>query len=377
MFRLGMPHHSDHGRHDVSAADTSGQGFLGGSVMERVYTNYASLPVGREALQAAGWTKHNTECDEHLGYAWTQHSSGPTTRKPLILYTTADGLPAGVGTIIQNFMPEQQKKWVTKSPLVAAADSQNDAFQIDVAFRSSDVCTEGAGHSGIGDRLIVNPGGEDSMEVPLTYDDSWKLGSCYDGMGTHAFLNTNDPSSTMPWQTSDLFPIVPMYHEGEISAIFFASVTSQVTIPMIDANWWEPVTLDDAAMCTNACDEKCDFTGNEGKEEWSTMHIYFNDHTKIKCAPDLECLSEGSVFMPGKASCCPAKASKNHQPEGSQPDDKQPGSNEPNGVDWVVVGILSGILVALGVSGLFLYSSSRRLRAPAEVNEVGLTETSI
>lgn len=295
MLGLGMP-----GDHDVVA-----QSSAFGETMERVYTKYASLPVGETALSEAGWTKHTGGCDPHLGFAWTQDSRGTTKSKPLVLYTTVDGQPAGVGTIFRKSFPAAQQKWVTETPLVQFW-GWGTVIQIDVAFRSAGVCTPGVSHSQIGDTLIVNPAGANSKVIPLSLEAPWVSGSCFDGMGTHAFLNTNDQAGPMPWSANDLFPVVAMYHEGKINSIFFASTTNQVTIPIISANWWEPVSLSNDAMCGNWCDQSCGFTDHD--DVWSTMHIYFNAHETVECAAELTCATDFFPF-PGKRSCCPGDVS--------------------------------------------------------------------
>lgn len=223
-----------------------------------------------------------------------------------MLYTTVDGQPAGVGTIFRtDSFPAAQQKWVTETPLVQYSGNDK-VFQIDVAFRSAGVCTSGVSHSQIGDTLIVNPAGANSKVIPLSLEAPWVSGSCFDGMGTHAFLNTNDQAGPMPWSANDLFPVVAMYHEGKINSIFFASTKDQVSIPVLSANWWEPVSLSDEQMCGNWCDQSCGFTDHD--DVWSTMHIYFNDHDTVKCAAELTCAT-GFFPFPGKRSCCPGSVS--------------------------------------------------------------------
>lgn len=309
MLGLGMQHVHDGSRsaHDVSASG------IGSGVLERVYTDYAELPIGEDALRAKGWTKHDGKgCHPQLGYAWSESRSGPTKRQPLVLYTTESGSPAGVGVVIRNVMLEPQLKWTTQNPVVEFQGG-DVAHHIDVAFRRSGVCGDSGVGSGIGEVLIVNPGGAYKMEIPLTEDEAragsnpWQKGSCYDGMGFHYFLNTKGESPP-EWSASDLFPVVPMFHEGKINAIFFASVTSQVTFPLIAANWWDPKSLSDSEMCANLCGN-CDFK-NHGGKRWSTMHLYFNHHRDIICpAEDDECDQSFFPFW-GRRSCCPAEAAQ-------------------------------------------------------------------
>jgi len=285
---LGMP------GGDMSSMSDS---VFGGERMERVFLRYGNLPIGQDELRAAGWKKHNNWCNPTLGFAWTLDKNGTTDSEPLVLYTTLTGKPAGVGTIFRMAsFPEAQQKWTTAEPLVKY--SGNDTvFQVDVAFRSRGVCSLFRLHSGIGDSLTVNPAGPHSQSIPLSFEAPWVEGSCFDGMGTHAFLNTGEDLS-MPWNADDLFPVVAMYHEGKFHAIFFASTKNQLPADPT-STWWEPGALSNARMCVNWCGE-CDFKNHD--EDWSTMHIYFNDHNEVKCDERLTC----SITSPENYGCCPS-----------------------------------------------------------------------
>jgi len=286
----------------------------GGHKMERQFTSYNKVPVGENDLLQSGWHKHSDAgCDSHLGVAWTKKSEGPTEGEPLIIYTTAGGQQSGVGTMIigwhglDSVHPNQQK-WTTAPSSIVVGNSNQ--FQINVAFRSGSIVCSGAVDSSldlVGDVLIVNPGGQHSKHLPLTYRESesqgWHRGSCFDGMGWHSFLDTSRMDGTMSWGSpANLFPVVTMYNdEGVINAFFFTSVQSQISIPLVKYNGWEPVALSDSNMCKNTCDSDCTF-GDLGKNgPWSTMHIYLRDHRDTVCPKRLHC------FVPG-ISCCEKSA---------------------------------------------------------------------
>lgn len=294
---------------DVHSADVFG------STMSRIFTEYEGLPVGANALNKAGWMKH--DCDENLGYAWTKgkdslgNNIGLTTKEPLKLYTNEDGLPSGVGTIIRKYLPPSQIKYTTKNSLVEVVLEKNDEeyWHVDVAFRTGNQCVNGMHSEGIGDKLTLNPGAasedeDESIEIPLNKNDAvtngWQKGSCFDGMGWHYFYNTHESPLPLPmdsghWNKGDLLPVVAMYYEGKINAIFFASAVSQSTplwwrpgLPR--RNKWEPANLPDPLMCANFCGE-CGFVTTDLETSFdmtafSTMHIYFNDHNAVKCADD-------------------------------------------------------------------------------------------
>jgi len=254
-------------------------------------------------------TKHNKQCDPYLGYAWTEDKSGATKSQPTKLYTTKGGQLSGIGVIMMGYghdsLPDAQEKWATTNPLVAPTPSAELAH-IDIAFRSGDiVCSGSTSGDIIGDTLKVNPaGGANSRLLPLSEAaakaEGWHRGSCFDGMGWHYFLDTAAGHGQMTWQAANLFPVVTMFHEGKINAVFFASQNDQVSIPIIKPNEWEPKSLTDSQMCANTCDADCHFGHTPHEGDWSTMHFYFRDHTPVVCDSSLHC----SITVPFRATCC-------------------------------------------------------------------------
>jgi hypothetical protein len=293
---------------------------FGGDYMERTFTSYVDLPLGATALQQAGWTKHGTSCDSNLGFAWTQDKNGPTESQPLTLFTTAAGQPSGVGYMIRgrgaHALPKPQMRWATAHPIVGSDEFPN-AAHVAVAFRSGDIICSGQSDPDvpIGDTLIVNPGGmrhwpwRSQMTLPLTESGAqhsgFKRGSCFDGMGWHYFLDTFLHNGELSWKAKNVFPIVTMYHRGEINAIFFASTVDQVSTPITAANEWDPLALSNEHMCGNLCDSACTFSGLPAVGPWSTAHIYFRNHTEVTCASDLTC----GITSPFRGNCCDAVSS--------------------------------------------------------------------
>ena len=299
---LGSGH--DHGQHAQHVEHAQ----FGGSVMQRTFTEYVGLPIGEDALVAAGWYKHGTACDPKLGFAWTQASSGATKDKPMKLYTTSGGQPAGVGIIIlghgEEPMAGDAKQWATVSPLVEPKNDPNISH-IDVAFRAGDIMCSGATDAAaIGDTLVVNPSGPSTKSLPLNVAEAkiggWKKGSCFDGMGWHWFFDETVGGGNLSWQADNLFPVVTMYDKGDINAIFFASTINQVAIPLLKSNAWEPRAIKNSEMCKNMCDPECTFAGLTSAGPWSTAHIYFKDHSLVKCEANLQCM----VSKPNAWSCC-------------------------------------------------------------------------
>lgn len=277
---------------------------FGGHKMEQTYLGYKDLPIGAQALKTQGWTQHKGKCDPHFGFVWTEDASGPTKRMPLKLYTTAAGQPSGVGVIMFGYgkkpLPDEQQHWASEQPLVGPPPT-SDVVHVDVAFRIGDImCSGEVSGDDIGDVLIVNPAGK-AKKLPLTEDeasgDGWHPGSCFNGMGWHYFFDTKVGGGKLSWQASNLFPVVVMYHEGKINSIFFASMNNQVSIPFIASNEWEHIALTDSQMCANTCDKDCTFAGTAA---WSTMHIFFNDHSQVTCPAGLKC----GIPWPITGNCC-------------------------------------------------------------------------
>lgn len=277
---LGVMNHShdDHG--------------FGGDKMERTFKNYVDLPMGAEALREAGWVKSDY-CDPTIGHKWTQGGAKITKKQPLVLYTTSFGQPSGVGVQIYGSLPKQQQQW--------ARIENHGVSLITVAFRKGDIiCSGSKSDSELGETLIVNPDGPASKELPLAEsaaeDEGWHRGSCFDGMGWHYFLDTQEGNNRMSWEAENLFPVVAMYHEGKVNAIFFASWVVQQTLFPPNANQWEPIPLANPLMCKNLCDSDCKFKGTSA---WSTLHVYFRDHSLVTCEPGLKCVAAG-------LGCCPS-----------------------------------------------------------------------
>jgi len=327
------------------AQDVHGAGF-GTDVMSRVFTRYHDLPVGEAKLVSGGWHK-GAACIVPIGYPWTRDASGATIGEPLTMYTNAAGQPSGVGAMMSKYLPPDQRKY--------AKDLGGGSWQIDVGFRSGDQCENVLRTEEIGDQLVVNPGGASTKTIPLTADEAvtqnWQKGSCFNGMGWHYFFNT--AGGTLPmagnfWNKGDVFPVVAMYHQGQINAIFFASVRDQFTYKWgcggcKDTNFWEPSTLNQFMMCKNMChpkDSDCGFerAGSIENSEWSTMHIYFRDTAGIGCGEGANC------FVPGAGMGCCGGSDSDRRPPPTVTSNTSPFPAVIGGL-----GLLAGVLVTFVV----------------------------
>jgi hypothetical protein len=255
-----------------------------GDRLVRTYTEYITLPKTAAEARAAGWQSSGT-CDPNTGMAFNFKGVGPSIEYPLTLYFTSGGQAAGAGVEVYGQLPEK---------LVNAgfwAVSGTDQYHITLSFRASQaMCSGSTSPDALGDRLIVNPGKLNYM-IPVIESElieaKWHKGSCFWGMGYHWFYDIQT-APNMSWQAQNLLPIVPMFNNGSVNAIFFASSSVQQSI--FDPHTWEPIPLPNFLMCKNTCDADCTFTGTSA---WSTYHIYFRDYSAVTCAGGCE------------SSCCP------------------------------------------------------------------------
>jgi len=377
--------------HSVQISDVKNAGF--GVQINRIFRVDNPLPLGEIELIKAKWTK-STECDDNLGWAWTFDTNGVTSAQPLKLYTNKAGSSSGIGIVIYDYMPLAQQRWTTSHPIVSPAPS-NTAFHLDIAFRNGNQqCSTTSASNNVGEVLIVNPGGEgqgNSKIISITEptepngDDNWQRGSCFDQMGWHYFLNTAGktlPSGFVPgWTKGDLFPVVPMYHEGALNAIFFTNSKRQSSgkdcnkiDPRVKTcnNNWDMRDLLDYQMCGNFCGA-CGWTAvnEEEKGNWGTMHIFFgDDFLNIQCPASAPCVAprNETTKRPGMGCCYDDDSRSTFAETKETIAESVPRVTSKDGLWAVVCGGL-GLLVGGAVLGLVVSQRQRRA-SEVEVSEM-------
>jgi len=255
-----------------------------GDRLVRTYTVYVPLPITVTDAKAAGW-QTNGVCDNATGIAYNFNGIGPSVSYPLTLYFTSGGQVAGAGVEVYG---ELLPKLVAAGFWTVVKANQ---YHITLAFREpSEMCSGSVSPNVLGDRLLINPN-KLNYRIPVIESEliaaNWHKGSCFAGMGHHWFYDI-ESAPKMSWQAQNLLPIVPMFDNGNINAIFFAS--SSVQQGLFDAHTWEPIPLLNSLFCQNTCDKDCTF---EGTSAWSTYHIYFRDRSAVTC--------NGGCEM----ACCP------------------------------------------------------------------------
>eukprot|EP01102_Stenamoeba_stenopodia_P010717 TRINITY_DN325_c0_g1_i1.p1 TRINITY_DN325_c0_g1~~TRINITY_DN325_c0_g1_i1.p1 ORF type:complete len:290 (-),score=52.60 TRINITY_DN325_c0_g1_i1:156-1025(-) len=247
-----------------------------GDRLIRDFTKYIPMPITVEDAEYDSWQQSSSGCDPNLGIAYTQYGSSATTNYPITLYFTQSGLVAGMGVTVFGSVPAslvQQGFWQQLA---------TNTYYITLTFRDpSQMCTNNDNSTEpLGDRIIINAGGV-GFSIPMLEEtaisDNWTPGSCFYGMGRHYFYDLVS-APNMSWIAGNLMPVVAMYANGTINAIFFATTSvQQVILP----KEWDGFPLPNFLMCKNWCDSSCTFSGTHF---WSTMHIYFRDYTQAHCA---------------------------------------------------------------------------------------------
>eukprot|EP00161_Ancyromonas_sigmoides_P023071 TRINITY_DN715_c0_g1_i5.p3 TRINITY_DN715_c0_g1~~TRINITY_DN715_c0_g1_i5.p3 ORF type:complete len:154 (+),score=33.00 TRINITY_DN715_c0_g1_i5:664-1125(+) len=135
----------------------------------------------------------------------------------------------------------------------------------------------------IGDRIIVNPL-QANFSIPMTEAGAqaggWTQGACIAQMGTHwGFDLATSPK--LSYEFGNLVPVVAMYHEGKINAVF--TVSTDVQQSLLSSNGWDKVPLPELLFNLNFC--------GPDKEMWddfivSTGHIFFNAKPESVACPN-------------------------------------------------------------------------------------------
>jgi len=190
------------------------------------------------------WQQSGYGCDDNLGIAYTQYGSTASSDYPITLYFTQSGYIAGIGASIYGNPPQS---------LINAGYFQpvsDGVYYISLTFRdSSELCNNYVPSEALGDRLVINANNL-SLSLPMTEEDAingqWTAGSCFYSMGYHYFYDLATAPS-MSWVASNLLPIVPMYSNGTINAIFFASTIVQQGL--LSSHEWDGIPLPNLLMC--------------------------------------------------------------------------------------------------------------------------------
>jgi len=252
-----------------------------------------ALPLTTADALSQGWVLSNAQCDNTLGYLYTQNSATPQKSTPLSIYYTAGGQVSGLAVNIfgSGAAPDSlvdQGFWIPVA-------NTKDEWTLSVSFRApgaSIMCNTSYTSSDIlGDRIVINPS-TISYSLPLTaadaYCENWTSGSCMTTMGEHWFYDL----STAPfqsWESQNLLPVVTMFYPpdmtGTISTIFFTTPVAQpgADYVLYKPGDWETPALSPSEMCENYCNSTCTWPG---VSKWSTMHIYLNSQWSTITCPN-------------------------------------------------------------------------------------------
>ena len=287
-----------------------------------------------EGAAADGWAKSDEPCDPLLGQSWLYGGERSAKYSAAIYFTpeTKDspGLLSAIETDIYGYVEEN----LVGLFFTQEKTSKDGAYHsISIALRNGedeDLCAPVA-LGGNPPYVVISPGMA-NMPVPLTEDDpelvrsEWQRGSCIPNMGYHwsRFLS---PVTEMPYKTSELVPVTPMYssRDGSLNGVFVMASSRQQTWPAQcdvnkgptdpcpflsgELNMWDssPGLNEDTCtrfyMCSNFCGD-CRFTGTEAGRA-TTMHFFFKQTAFF--TPDAEvCFDDGNKPFPnGQRPYCP------------------------------------------------------------------------
>lgn len=250
-----------------------------------------------------GFVKSDEPCDPMLGQSWLRGGERSAKYSAAVYFTPeSEGSPGVLSAIEADFYGHVEESLIGLFFGEEKTSKDGTFRSISVALRNGeeeDLCAPVA--PGNDPYVMISPGMA-NMPVPLREDDpellsEWQRGSCIPSMGYHwsRFLS---PVTEMPYKTSEMVPIVPMYSstDGTINGIFFwATSKQQQTWPAHcdgklpgdpclsgELNMWDASPgLTEANrprffMCSNFCGKDCEFTGTEAGMS-TTMHFFFKD----------------------------------------------------------------------------------------------------
>eukprot|EP01114_Cavostelium_apophysatum_P019193 TRINITY_DN6116_c0_g1_i2.p1 TRINITY_DN6116_c0_g1~~TRINITY_DN6116_c0_g1_i2.p1 ORF type:complete len:267 (-),score=26.21 TRINITY_DN6116_c0_g1_i2:28-828(-) len=249
------------------------QGYAGiGDSLYRTFTVYKQLPITTKDAQKNGWTATSTQCDLNVGIAWNMDPSGPTEEYPVTLFFTGGGQISGF--MVSHFYA---------APLAGLSDywvPNGSRYDLTIAFRepTQKLCSSTLFKEPLGTVVTINPA-TIHFAIPINESEAgpaqFTRGACIGNMGRHWALDLAT-APKMSWIAKNLMPVVPMYHNGTISAVFVETPILQDYEPFGE---WE-IPLYFGLMCKNFCDSSCGWDVSK----FNTFHFFFHDPTLNTCS---------------------------------------------------------------------------------------------
>jgi len=248
-------------------ANVNGVGYR----VARTFFDLTDLPLNSTAAVSQGWTK-SSSCSPNRGITFNP-SDGVGSSMPLQLQYTSGGQLAG------------WTLWVYGQPAQNLVDlgywEPNDSYySLSVSTRSPSMMCSGKvdPSTPVGDSLTINQGGA-SFPIPLNVQSAtqqkWVSGGCINGMGTHWSYDVATPGK-MTWLSANLFPVLPMFMNGSITAVLINIPDLETTYPF---GIWEGPFIN-SLYCYNWCPNSgCTFDN----WWWTTTHFVFDDTSNNKC----------------------------------------------------------------------------------------------
>lgn len=241
------------------------------------FNSFGTYPTTVSQALASGYSNSSGSCNPNLGIAYSRGGKGPSQNYPVVFYFTAGGQISGVS--VDLFGATSIATSLT--PFWMPVSSQQ--YRMAVTFRDSNICDPDFTFSEtLGNQIVINAFAKTPFPMPLLESEAltarFTAGACINQMGTHYSYDMNT-APYMSWNSSALVPLVLMFNEGVINAMFFTTIDVQQLLT--NAHQWDGISLTNALMCLNWCDKDCQWPGSSS---WSTMHFFFNEPDSATCS---------------------------------------------------------------------------------------------
>ncbi|KAL9645446.1 hypothetical protein ABK040_002644 [Willaertia magna] len=235
-----------------------------------LHTFFSKTPVPlNETSVTSDWESLNGGgCVSGLGRGYL--------KERIVIWFTSKGQFSGFGVQLHGNLPKNTIPGYWRQ-------IGNELYQLDIATRDpSFSCSGKLDLQGgvVGDRVVVSPQGA-KFEVPIlektAQQQNWTSGGCIEGMGRHwGYDFTSKPH--LSGHASSLMPVIPMYHEGFISAVLVFTHEVQKVWPV--GNWEGP--FNPTLFCYNFCTDEC-MKHESTFSFYTTLHFLFHDASENKC----------------------------------------------------------------------------------------------
>ena len=130
----------------VCLAATTVQAVSIGSLLQRDYKVYVTMPITRDRAVSQGWVPmvNSTYCELGLGIPYVPSSDAPNEGAPLWLYLTPGGQASGAAVLYYDHIEKQPKNLIDQGFILPVSSG---VYYVGVGFRSWDAACSYANSS--------------------------------------------------------------------------------------------------------------------------------------------------------------------------------------------------------------------------------------